>query len=230
MTNEFEMVSEQAQQLLSDAAMTKADLALFSIADLKSEFKLTLREIVALRRDSSVGDSLKRGRDNDSESGNEDAEVRPEVKLAGLASDVFGTKDILPSKWVSEVSLRTLINAGPARRLENQHIRQELDFLILLAGNLIVAPESVKILCWGRIMQLILKHNFPQIGLSIPTIWNAHLAKLKKYDDVSLIMLVNGVAKELEVKNPPAPPQAQNVKTRPLGKIPPFRPFRPRTQ
>lgn len=177
--------SDESVQKLKDLGLEVVELQMFSFLELTG-MGLTPKEIALLRLSGKQGPKVpKRPRpepdvetdESNDERDDEYEEEHPKngealLILSGLTVDSMGFRSFLPNRWeeLGELGLRSQILAGAAGRVENPHLRRELDFLISLAGVGVTtgAPEHVKILVWGRLCQLILKVSYPPPASTFP--------------------------------------------------------------
>ena len=203
----LEGLNDEAHAIIAGSELTLSEVLAFSLPELLSNFKLTLKEVSNLRKQKTPQTPKRqRSPDSDSRARSPDEEETSKNFLGVLTGDPLGARDLLPSKWplLGEVGLRTLVYAGPAARLENPFLKQEMDFLLVLAGSLAGCEQSqtAVLLTWSRMMQLLLRIRIPDCSLQIAEIWNQQLVKIKDYSDSELLKLILRVQQEASKTKP----------------------------
>lgn len=216
------MFSEETQQKIKNLQLTLQEFLVFSVQELQA-FELSIKDIAVLRSFNKPPSKRPRSPspkyDSDSSTEGETRENDTQnskngqatLLLSGITTDTMGIAALLPSKWTTlgELGLRSQISVASAR-IENAHIRQEIEFLTLLACASNSSDDKVRLLVWGRLTQVILKSHFPNSGTAMPEIWNASLAKVVSFDDLTLLKHVFRVIKAVQTHRLPAQKQSQS--------------------
>lgn len=197
--SDFSEFSPEAKAAIEAGGITDVeDLKVFSVIELQDIFKMSLKDIVSLRK--------KRAREDDC---SEDSEST--AKNAGPGDTIFGqintdmcARALLPSKWgmLNAVSFRAALSAiAPGWPSAHIHVRGELDFLLSLVAMMNAGPPHVqqqKLIIWAHMMQQVHKINYPFIASEVKAIWDAATSREAELTDENLLKLYLKTKGELE--------------------------------
>ena len=194
------------------------DLHNFTLEELKSEFKFTMLDVLALRKTkqnkrarTNTSDDPSDASSEDDSSEDPDDTASSKKKSKNLGGGVFAqlmdscVRELLPSRWdgMEALGLRSAVVAlAPQLASAHIHLRAEVDFLLdLIVAMKTPEEDQMKLLIWAHLMQQIQKVNYPQHAMLVMENWQNCLTKLTALDsELDLLKLVTRTKAELEKK------------------------------
>ena len=186
----MDIFSEAAQAAIAQNGVTRVtDLHNFTLEELKSEFKFTMLDVLALRKTkqnkrarTNTSDDPSDASSEDDSSEDPDDTASSKKKSKNLGGGVFAqlmdscVRELLPSRWdgMEALGLRSAVVAlAPQLASAHIHLRAEVDFLLDLIVAMKTPEESNEAVNMGTSYAANPKNK-------LPTTRNARNGKLAK--------------------------------------------------